>query len=183
MKIKDMALISLFSALIAVCSWITIPAAVPFTMQTFGVFLALGVLGGKRGTIAVLVYILLGAVGLPVFSGFKGGVSALLGNTGGYIAGFIISALVMWLFEHLFGQRPVFQIAGMALGLFLLYAFGTAWFMLVYIRENGAVTLTYVLSLCVIPFVIPDALKLSLSYLISRRLKRFLPKSKEVHQP
>ena len=74
MKTVDMAYIAMFAVMIAVCSWISIPATVPFTMQTFGVFLAVGVLGGKRGTLSVLIYLLLGMVGLPVFAGFSGGI-------------------------------------------------------------------------------------------------------------
>lgn len=96
MKTRDMALIAAFAAVITVCAWISVPAAVPFTLQTFAVFLAVGLLGGKRGTIAVAVYILLGAVGVPVFSGFNGGLGALLGITGGYILGFLAAAAVMW---------------------------------------------------------------------------------------
>ncbi len=89
MKVKDMTLIAMFAAIMAVCSWISIPAPVPFTLQTMAVFLAVGLLGGKRGTIAVAIYILLGAVGLPVFAGFSGGLGTLLGLTGGYIFGFL----------------------------------------------------------------------------------------------
>lgn len=76
--------LQVFAVLIAICSWISIPMTVPFTLQTFAVFLAVGVLGGKRGSLAVLIYILLGAVGIPVFAGFSGGIGVLLGNTGGY---------------------------------------------------------------------------------------------------
>ena len=89
-KAYDLVLIALFAALMALCAWVTVPYAVPFTMQTFGVFLALLLLGGKRGTICMAVYLLLGAVGLPVFSGFRGGVGALVGSTGGYLVGFIV---------------------------------------------------------------------------------------------
>ena len=95
MQTLDMAYIGLFAVVIAICSWISIPTVVPFTLQTFAVFLAVAVLGGKRGTLAVIVYVLLGAVGLPVFSGFKGGIGVLLNTTGGYIIGFVFSALVM----------------------------------------------------------------------------------------
>lgn len=98
-KTYDMVYIAVFAVLIAICSWISIPMTVPFTLQTFAVFLAVGVLGGKRGSLAVLIYILLGAVGIPVFAGFSGGIGQLLGNTGGYIIGFLFSALLMWLIE------------------------------------------------------------------------------------
>ena len=83
MKTRDVAYIGMFAALMAICSWISIPTTVPFTLQTMGVFTAVGLLGGKRGTTAVLVYILMGAIGLPVFSGFTGGMGILFGSTGG----------------------------------------------------------------------------------------------------
>lgn len=92
LRTVDIAYIGLFVAVMAICSWISIPATVPFTLQTFAVFMAVGLLGGKRGTIAVLTYVLLGAIGVPVFAGFSGGIGALLGNSGGYIVGFIFSA-------------------------------------------------------------------------------------------
>ena len=104
-KTYDLAYIAIFAVLIAICSWISIPMTVPFTLQTFGVFMAVGVLGGKRGSLAVLVYILLGAIGVPVFAGFSGGLGILLNNTGGYIIGFLFSALVMWAMESLHGSR------------------------------------------------------------------------------
>lgn len=81
----DLVYIALGAVLISICSWISIPTTVPFTMQTFAVFFVLSALGGKRGTVAIIVYILLGAVGIPVFSNFTSGIGILLGNTGGYI--------------------------------------------------------------------------------------------------
>ena len=84
-SIRDIAYIAVFTALMAVCSWISIPTAIPFTLQTMGVFLAVGLLGGKRGTLAVTAYVLLGAVGAPVFANFSGGLGVLMGQTGGYI--------------------------------------------------------------------------------------------------
>ena len=104
MDTRDITMIAVCTAMMVICSWISIPATVPFTMQTFGVFLCVGLLGGRRGTLAVSVYLLLGAVGLPVFSGFTGGIGHLFGATGGYIIGFLFSALVMWLIERLHGR-------------------------------------------------------------------------------
>jgi biotin transport system substrate-specific component len=89
-----MTAVALGAVLIIICSWLTVPFAVPFTMQTFAVYCALLLLGGRRGLLAVLLYILLGAFGLPVFSGFRGGIGALLGPTGGYILGFLLCALL-----------------------------------------------------------------------------------------
>ena len=98
LRTRDMTHIALFAVLMAVCAWISIPiTTISFTLQTFAVFAALLTLGGRLGTYAVVVYLLLGAVGLPVFSGFRGGPAALLGASGGYILGFLASALVYWL--------------------------------------------------------------------------------------
>ena len=161
------------AALITVCSWITVPFIVPFTLQTFAVFTVVSLLGGRKGCLSILVYILLGAVGLPVFSGFKGGVGVLVGTTGGYIIGFIFIALIYRFFEKIKGEglpSLPFRIMSMVLGLIVCYAFGTAWFMVVYTHNTGAVDITTALGWCVIPFIIPDLLKLALAMLISSRL-------------
>ncbi|MGN0967961.1 MAG: biotin transporter BioY [Oscillospiraceae bacterium] len=174
-RTRDLVYIALFAVLMAVCSWISIPILqVPYTLQTFAVFLAVGVLGGKRGTLAVLVYILLGAVGVPVFAGFTGGLGILLGNTGGYIIGFLFTALVMWLMEALLGKKIWVLAVSMVLGLLVCYAFGTAWFMVVYARNAGAVGLGTALGWCVIPYIIPDLVKIALALLLSRRLSKIL---------
>ena len=183
-KTYDIVYIAVFAVIMAICSWISIPAAVPFTLQTFGVFVAVGVLGGKRGTLSVLVFILLGAIGVPVFAGFSGGfgillnntggVGVLAGTTGGYIIGFLFSALVMWAMEKLPGKKSVMQIVSMIVGLIVCYAFGTAWFMIVYSSANGAVGLATVLGWCVIPFIIPDIIKIVLAYGLSRKLRKFV---------
>ena len=104
-KTLDMVYIAVFAVIIAVCSWISVPMVIPFTLQTFGVFCAVGLLGGKRGTLSVLIYVLLGAVGIPVFSGFSSGIGTLFGVTGGYIMGFIFTALVYWLITLVFGKK------------------------------------------------------------------------------
>lgn len=170
MKTVDMAYIALFAVIMAVCSWISIPAVVPFTLQTFGVFVAVAVLGGKRGTLAVALYLLMGVVGLPVFSGFSGGLGRLLGSTGGYIVGFVFSALVMWLMEHFFGTRTWVLALSMVLGLVVCYAFGTAWFLIVYARTTGPIGLWTALGWCVFPYIIPDLIKIALALAIRKRL-------------
>lgn len=171
-KTYDMAYIAIFTVLIAICSWISIPVEIPFTLQTFAVFLAVAVLGGKRGTLSVVVYVLLGAVGVPVFAGFSGGMGIIMNNTGGYIIGFIFSALAMWLIESLLGRKMWVQALSMVAGLIICYAFGTAWFMLVYMRSTGAVGLMTVLGWCVIPFIIPDVVKIVLALILSNTLRR-----------
>jgi len=171
---RDMSRIALMAVLLAVCSWISVPAPVPFTLQTFGVFCALGLLGGRRGSTAVLLYILLGALGLPVFSGFAGGLGKLLGPTGGYILGFLISSLLYWLLERRAQKGPLPLAAVLLLGLAACYAFGTAWFVLVYSASHGPISLLGALSLCVFPFVVPDLIKLALALLLIRTLRKRL---------
>ena len=175
-SVYDLVMVALFAALIVVCAWVTIPGSVPFTLQTMGVFLAVGLLGGKRGTAAVLVYILLGAVGMPVFSGFSGGVGRLLGTTGGYIIGFLVAALAMWALEAIFGRAKWVLPVSMLLGLLLCYAFGTVWFLVLYTQTKGAISVVSVLSMCVIPFILPDLMKIALALLLTNRLGRFIRK-------
>ena len=155
---------ALFAAMMALCAWIGLPLGnTVFTMQTFGVLLALGLLGGKRGTISILCYLLLGVVGLPVFSGFRGGIGAILGPTGGYLWGFLATGLVYWTFEK--WNRPLGMIAGLA----VCYACGTIW----YIYYTGGV-LAAVLMQAVMPYLIPDGLKLILALRLIRRLERYV---------
>lgn len=170
----DMTYIGLFACIMAICAWISVPGEIPFTLQTMGVFLAVGLLGGKRGTLAVLVYVLLGAVGLPVFSGFTGGIGRLMGATGGYILGFLASALIMWAVEKLLPKKLWALVLGMVLGLAVCYAFGTAWFLVVYTKAKGAISLMSVLGMCVIPYIIPDLLKIALALVLTKTLKRFV---------
>ncbi len=173
-KTLDIVYIGVFAAIIAVCSWISIPATIPFTLQTMGVFTAVGLLGGKRGTLSVLIYILLGAIGMPVFAGFSGGVGIILGTTGGYIVGFLFSALLMWGMEKAFGRGKITLIISMVVGLLVCYAFGTVWYMIVYTHNSGAIGLSAVLGGCVIPFIIPDFIKIAVAFLLTNRLKKVL---------
>lgn len=174
MKTRDLTYIAIMVALMAVCSWITIPTVVPFTLQTFGVFLASALLGGKRGTLAVLVYILLGAVGAPVFAGFVGGPGALFGTTGGYILGFLAQAAVLWAGERLLGRSPAAFLLSGVLGLAVCYLIGSVWFLFLYSRTTGPIGMATVLGWCVFPFVIPDLVKLALAMAVGKRLSRAL---------
>ena len=173
-KTYDIVYIAVVAVIMAICSWISIPAAVPFTLQTFGVFIAVGVLGGKRGSLSVLVFILLGAIGIPVFANFSGGIGVLAGPTGGYIIGFLFSALLMWAMEKLPGKKSVMQIVSMIAGLIVCYAFGTVWFVIVYGRMNGPIGFTAALASCVVPFIIPDIIKIALAYVLSRKLRKYV---------
>lgn len=171
---KELVFTALMAVIIAVCSWISIPTTVPFTLQTFGVFMAVGLLGGKKGTISVLVYILLGAVGVPVFAGFSGGVGVLFGTTGGYIVGFLLSGLVYWAMTAAFGEKLPIMIIAMVLGLIVCYAFGTAWFMIVYAKNTAPIGLMTALGWCVFPFIIPDCIKIALAVVLTKQLKKYV---------
>ena len=174
-KVLDLAYIALMAALIALCTWLSIPLGpIPFTMQTFAVFTALSLLGGRRGTIAVAVYLLLGLVGLPVFSGFSAGPAALLGPTGGYLLGFLATALLYWAVTAKWGSSAKVMTLALLLGLVVCYAFGTIWFLQVYTGGGQNATLLGALGLCVFPYVIPDLCKLALALLVSRRVGRYM---------
>lgn len=174
LSVRDMALCAMFAALMAVCAWISIPVLeIAFTLQTFAVFAALGILGGKRGTISVAVYLLLGLVGLPVFAGFRG-TEALVGVTGGYIVGFLASALVYWFLTARLGEAPWVKLLGMVIGLVVCYAFGSMWFYFFYLNKGTPMALSVILAKCVIPYIIPDALKIALAMVLSTRLKPLL---------
>jgi len=164
LKTRDMAYIALAVALNAVCAFITIPATVPFTLQVFGVFFTLEFLGGKRGAIAVWLYLLFGAVGLPVFSGFRGGFSVLLSATGGFIMAFAAVALLYFIVSFFKTPRFVrYILAGLSLA--LIYFGGSAWFVFM---MGGSIK--HALLVCVVPFIAPDLVKIILAFVLSDRL-------------
>ena len=175
MKTLDVVYIGLFAAVMAVCSWIAIPLTVPITLQTFGVCCAVGLLGLKRGTLSVLVYIILGLVGVPVFAGFTSGVGILAGTTGGYIVGFIFTALIVGLMTKFLGNKLWVYIVSMVLGIAVCYVFGTVWYIVVYNNGNtDAVSIGTVLGWCVTPFIIPDMVKIALASVICTRVKKYV---------
>ena len=156
MKTKQLVRIALMAAVLCVLAPWKIPVGpIPITLASFGVYLAAGVLGPLEGTIAVVVFVLLGAVGVPVFSGFTGGAGCLLGLTGGYILGYIpcaaVSGLLMGRNAPLW-RRALALVAGTA----VLYALGTA----MYCIQSGK-ALAAALAACVLPFLPLDAVKIA----------------------
>jgi len=172
--VLDLTYMAACAALMAVGAWISIPATISFTLQLLAIFFAITFLGGKKGTISIVVYILLGAVGVPVFAGFKGGLACLTGPTGGYIVGFIIMGLIYWLFEVLLKDKFKIwlKIAVHVLSLIVLYIFGTVWFVFVYTKSP--MTFWGALSICVIPYIIPDLIKLALGFSLGLTVKKAL---------
>ena len=160
-----MVLSSALAALITLCAWIAVPVPpVGFTMQTFAVLLTLGLLGGKWGAVSVGLYLLLGIVGLPVFSGFRGGASALMGPTGGFLWGFLLSGLSYWAVEKL-GRLPAMLTAQL-----ICYLCGCWWFS----RYAGSAGWWASILTCVAPYLLPDGVKLWLAYTMSRRIGKFV---------
>lgn len=171
---KNIAYGALFTALIAASAWIAVPVpqtGISFTLQTFAVLLAASLGGWKTGTAAVLCYIAIGAIGAPVFSGFRGGVGVIAGVTGGYIVGFVLTALVVGLSRRFFGMKILPLAVSMTLGVLICYAFGTAWFSAI---SGGETTFFAALSLCVLPYIPFDAIKIAAAVFIARKTYKFV---------
>lgn len=175
MKIRTMAQCGLFAALMCICAWVSIPFGdTVFTLQTFCLFLMLELLGGKRGSLVCLLYLLLGIAGLPVFSGFRGGLGVLLGMTGGYVWGFLVAALVYWIVTAFGGKAFPLRLLALILGLLTCYALGTAWYAGVYAAGGTGVSVGFILVRCVLPFLLPDGIKMVMALLLSAKLKQHL---------
>lgn len=163
MKIKNMTRCALMASAMTLCAWIAVPVgSLAVSLQTLGLFLTLGLLGGRLGTVTVAVYLSLGAVGVPVFTGLQGGFGALLGPTGGYLWGFLAAGLVWWAME---GRLPR-QVA-MGLSLLVCYLCGTAWYACL-----TATGLWAAMLVCVVPFVAGDAVKLIIAGFLTSGLKK-----------
>ena len=143
------------TAVICLLGPLSVPIGpIPISLTNLAVYLALYLLGWKLGTLSYIVYLLLGMFGMPVFSGFAGGMGKLLGPTGGYLIGFIPMAIIGGLAVERFSSRLI-QFAGMALGTLLCYAFGTAWFCF-----TTRMALLPALSIAVFPFLPGDVVKI-----------------------
>ena len=170
---RDLAQIGMMTAVMAVCAWITVPFTIPFTLQTFGLFITLRLLGGRRGTAVIGLYILLGIAGVPVFSGFGAGISVLAGPTGGYIAGFLLTGLLYIVTKKLRTSR-MRENAVLAAGLLICYAFGTAWFCAIKGNAGSPMGFLQAAGICVLPYLIPDVVKLLLADQISARVRKMV---------
>lgn len=165
--------IALMASLMAVCAWISVPSPIPFTMQTFAIYLSLMLIGGKKGTCAITLYILLGLAGVPVFSGGGSGIGYILGPTGGYALGFVLCGFTYITAEKLL-RKASHPLITLSIGTLLCYTTGTVWFML-----STDTKLLEAVILCVVPYFAPDALKLFAAFQISKRLRKFTLSNKE----
>ena len=176
-NLRYFILAALFAALTAVCSWISVPlpfTPVPINLATLAVFMAGGLLGPKYGLLAECVYVLCGGFGLPVFAGFRGGPSVLVGATGGFIVGYLVCALVVGLLvERVYHadlthtRRIIYTVLSLVTGLFCCYTLGMAWFMFL----TGSGLLAGLMG-CVVPFLIGDGLKIALATALIDRLRK-----------
>ena len=123
--------------------------------------------GRKNGLYTMLVYVILGAAGLPVFSGFRAGPGVLAGPTGGYIVGFILIPAIMLVFEK---RSKTIKLLSAIAALFICYAFGTVWYAVIYMGSGQSISIAAILIACVIPFILPDLLKIAIAYIIADRI-------------
>lgn len=168
--LKDMTAVALMTALLCVLGPVMIPIGIiPVSLQVLGIYLAVQVLGMRRGTLAVAVYLLIGFAGLPVFAGFSGGAARVFGPAGGFLVGFIPLALISGWFIDRFPCSAVVQFAGMFLALVVLYAFGTVWLL-----RMTNLPLEKAMQSAVYPFIAIDTAKILFALFLGRALRRRL---------
>ncbi|MGI6212738.1 MAG: biotin transporter BioY [Anaerovoracaceae bacterium] len=174
-SVYNLVLVAMFAALITVCAWISFPlpfTQVPISLATMAVGITACLLGWKRGTLAVIVYVLLGIAGVPVFAQFSAGLGVIAGPTGGYIVGYIVFAFVTGILLSVWGRKKytVLNVTGAVLiGLFFCYLLGTLWYVV-----SMHVTPIAALTLCVVPFIPGDILKTIVTVILAVRLKPVL---------
>lgn len=172
---KQLAVTGLMAALFCVLGpWaLQLPfSPVPFSLGTLAIYFVVTVLGRKLGTLSVLIYILLGAVGLPVFTNFSGGLGKLLGPTGGYILGYIFMALICGYFVD---KRPgslALTAAGMVLGTIVLYLFGTLW-----LAYQANLSFSAALAAGVIPYIPGDLVKMAAGVVAGSQVRKELARA------
>lgn len=172
-NVREMALIAVMAAVICVLGPLSIPiGVVPISFTNLAVYLAIYALGRRRGTISYLVYLLLGMIGVPVFSGFSGGVGKLFGPTGGYLIGFLFMALLCGWFIDTFSCALVPSFAGMVLGTLVCYLFGTLW-----LAYQAGLTFSAALAAGVLPFVAGDLIKMAIAAVIGPQVRRQLARA------
>lgn len=167
-RTKQMVLIALMTAVTCVLGPLSIPlpfSPVPISLTNFAIFLAIFILGMKSGTISFIIYLLLGAVGVPVFSSFRGGFQVLAGPTGGYLIGFIFLALIMGFALDHFDRKLVPTIIGMIIGMAVCYAFGTVW-----LAKLLSLSFKEGLMMGVIPYLAGDAAKIIIAAIVGPKL-------------
>ena len=177
--IYELAAAAVMAAILCVVAPMSLPIGpIPISLATLILYLSVHVLKTRSALISCAVYLALGAFGLPVFSGYAGGIAKLAGPTGGFLIGYLFLVLVSGIFveRSMRLEKPalriVFSVVGMLLGTALLYAFGTVWFMI-----QAKAALSYALSVCVVPFLPGDLAKIALAAVIGRLIRSRLTKA------
>ena len=166
----QMAVTALMAAVMCVLGPLTVPiGAVPISLANFVICLTAWLLGPKFGTLSVAVYLCIGLIGVPVFSGYGAGLAKLAGPTGGYLVGYLLLALIGGLFIEKSNGNPVVSGIGLVLGDAVCYVLGTAWFVFQMQCELG-----YALSVCVYPFIALDLAKIVVSCVVGALLRKRL---------
>ena len=172
--VKQLAIVGLMTAIICVLAPLALPipfSPVQISLGTLAIYFVLTVLGLKLGTISVVIYILLGLAGLPVFASFKSGPGTLFGPTGGYIIGYIFMALICGVFIDKWGDKLLLCFLGMILGTAALYVFGSFW-----LAFELSYTLPQAFMAGAIPYIPGDLIKLVIAVILGRQLRKRLQK-------
>ncbi len=173
MQTKELTCCAFSAACITLCSWISIPLTIPFTLQTLAIFFICGALGGRIATCSIILYLLLGCIGIPVFSGFRQGFSTLFSMTGGYIFGFLLSSLLLWSLEKWWKDHTVRFFFSCLFALMICYLCGTLWFAFLNMQTTEPLGILSIIALCVLPYLLPDLLKILIAIYLIKRLRIF----------
>ena len=166
----QMAVTALMAAVLCVLGPLSVPiGAIPISLSNFVICLAAWLLGARFGTLSVAIYLAIGLVGVPVFSGYGAGIAKLAGPTGGYLVGYLLMAFIGGLFIEKSKGQPVVSAVGLILGDAACYVLGTAWFVFQMKCELG-----YALAVCVYPFIVWDLAKIVVTCLLGTLLRKRL---------
>jgi biotin transport system substrate-specific component len=180
MNARNLGYIAVSTALLSISAWVAIPiGGIPFTLQILVLCLTAGLLGWKGALLSTLAYLLLGFIGIPVFAGFTGGVGVLLSPTGGYLVGFLPLALVSGIAGDKLAEKKgiksrAFLGLFMGLGVLLCYTFGTVWFIIFSGQESASTGFFSALTLCVLPYIPLDAIKVVLAVLLTVKIQKHI---------
>ena len=169
-SVYSMTVMALMTAVTCILAPMSVPIGpIPVSLTNLVLCFSIILLGKKKATISFFIYLLIGCVGVPVFSGFTGGVGRLVGPTGGYLIGFLFLAWIGGIYEEKYTGKPLWYAVGMVLGTICLYAFGTIWYLILMKTD-----LWSALTVCVFPFLIFDAVKILLACTLGETIRRRL---------
>ncbi len=183
-KLRQMVLVAVMAAAICVVAPFTVPlpfTAIPITFANLMIYIAVFALGWKRGTLSCIIYLMIGMIGVPVFSGFSGGFGKFAGPTGGYIIGYVLQALAagiivdaVWNSSLKRPLKAALYMLALLLGQIICYIFGTAWYMIQQELTFTVAATVSALSACVIPFIPGDVIKIIIAIIIGTPLRSTL---------